>query len=289
MPLDARRRLGARFLRAILTREPFRAVVPYEGIRIRGAHIDEGVDLRDVVLDRVLEVSDSRLAGTVILNRLRTSTSVSFSGSTFEGDLWLDSAEIGGDLVMTDGVYRDIVLKTAKVGSELAMSESRVTGKLNLNGATVGGDVFLTRGRFTAVNMTGATVGRQLRTSGSTFKGKFEMGGISTGGHLLMNDGAQFRMVVLLGARIGGQLSVSGAEIGEGLDGESITVGQSVTATDAKIRGPVDFALANVAVSVDFGGATLSTLSLAGATIGNDLYQRSLIRTHAPICACRGT
>ena len=270
-PRDTRRRLGARFLRGILTQEPFRSVVPYEGIRIRGAHFDEGVDLRDVVLDRVLEVSDSRLVGTVMLNRLRTSTSVSFAGSRFEGDLWLDSAEIGGDLVMTNGVYRDIELKTVKIGSELALSDSRVTGKLNLNGATVGGDVFLTRGRFAAVNMTGATVGRQLRASGSTFDGKVEMGSISTGGALLMNDGAKFGEVILRGARIGGQLSVSGAEFGEALDGKSMIVGQSLIATDARIHGVADFALANVAGSVDFGGAALSALSLAGAKVGNDL------------------
>ena len=269
--LDARRRLGARFLREILTQEPFRSVVPYEGIRIRGAHFDEGVDLRDVVLDRVLEISDSRLVGTVILNRLRTSTSVSFAGSRFEGGLWLDSAEIGGDLVMTNGVYHDIELKTAKIGSELAMGESRVRGKLNLNGATVGGDVFLTRGRFAAVNMTGATVGRQLRTSGSTFDGEIEMGGISIGGHLLMNDGAKFKEVILRGARIGGMLSVVGAHFRKGFDAESMTVKLNVNASDANFHGDANFALANIAGSIDFGGATLSALNLSGAKIGNDL------------------
>ena len=121
---DPRRVLGAAFLHAVLTQEQFRGAVPPEGVRIRGAVFDGDVDVRDAVLTRVLEISDSWFAGKVRLNRLRTSTSVSFDGSTFEDELWLDSVRIGGNLNMTNGELGHVMLKTAEIDGDFAMSRS---------------------------------------------------------------------------------------------------------------------------------------------------------------------
>ena len=267
---DPRRVLRATFLRAVLTREHFGGAVPPEGVRIRGAVFDGDVDVRDAVLTRVFEMSDSRFAGTVVFNRLRTSTSVSFDGSKFEDELWLDSVRIGGNLVITNGELGRVVLKTAEIDGDFAMSRSSVTGELNLNGSTVRGSLFLKGGTFADVDLTAAAVGRQLIAHGSTFNGTFEAGDLSTGSHLLMNDGAKFGDVLLRGARIGGQLSLSRSAFGGRFDGESMMVEQDFHMADAKFDGTTHLPFIRVAGSVDVGGATLSVLNLSGATVGKD-------------------
>ena len=78
---DSSRILRPSFLRALLARPTSGPHMLSEGIRIRGAVFDGDVDLRDVALDRVLLIVDSRFAGKVVLSRLSTPTSISFNGS----------------------------------------------------------------------------------------------------------------------------------------------------------------------------------------------------------------
>ena len=271
---DARRNLTAAFLRTVLTRTDFRAAVPPEGVRIHGAVFADDLDLRDAVLDRVLGINDSRFRGKVTMNRLRTSTSVSFSGSKFDAELWLDSVRIDGNLAMTDGRFASVVMKTARVDGDLALSRSHVAEELNLNAATVAGNLFLKRGTFNGIDLTNARVGRQLNLQDSTVNGMLEMGGISTGGHLLMGAEhglSKFNEVVLRGARIGGQLSLSDAVFDGRFDGESMTVERDLHMGSARFQWAVDLPLIRVAGSLDVGGAALHALNLAGARVGNDL------------------
>ena len=267
---DPRRVIGAPFLRAVLTSEQLGGAIPPEGVRIRGAVFDGDLDIRDAVLTQLFGIIDSRFPGEVVFNRLRTSTSVSFDGSTFEDELWLDSVRIGGNLNMTNGEFDHVVLKTAHVDGDFAMSRSSVNGDVNLNGSTVGGSLFLKSGTFAGVDLTNATVGRQLITSGSTFNGTFEGGGLSTGGSLRMTDGSKFGDVVLRGARIGDQLILSRSAFGGRLDGESMIVDQDLQMVDSRFAGPTHLPFIRVGGSVDVGGATLSVLNLSGATVGND-------------------
>ena len=235
---DPRRMLGASFLRAVLTRRQLGSAIPPAGVGIQGAVFDGDLDIRDAVLTHPLGIFDSRFPGKVVFNRLRTSTSVSFDGSTFEDELWLDSVRIGGSLNMTNGEFDYVMLKTARIDGDFAMSRSNVKGEVNLNGSTVGGSLFLKCGTFTGVELTNATVGRQLITSGSTFNGEFEGGGLSTGGSLRMTDGSRFGDVILRGARIGDQLILSRSAFGGRLDGESMIVDQDVHMVEYQGRRP---------------------------------------------------
>ena len=200
---DPRRILSAGFLRTILTSEAIGRAVPREGVRIRGAVFRSAVDVRDAVLARPLEISDSRFAGEVVLNRLRTPTSVSFAGTEFNKPIWLDSVRIGGNLGIHDAQLARVVLKTAVIDGDLDLSQSRVAGELNLNGSAVRGTLFLNAAKLQGVDLTNSTIGRQLQAASSKFGGTFEAAGLSTGGHVLMNKGAKFGDVLLRGARIG--------------------------------------------------------------------------------------
>ena len=269
---DPHRRLGSGFLRTLLTPEGLGRAVPRQGVRIRGAVFDTPVDVRDAVLARPLEISDSRFAGEVMLNRLRTPTSVSFVGSQFRDTLWLDSARIGGNLGMHEGRFAGVVLKTAVIDGDFNVSRSRVGGKLNLNGTTVHGTLFFKAATLRGVDLRNATIGRQLNAPASRFTGTLDAGGLSTRGHVLMNDGAKFADVVLRGARIGGQLSVASSSFEGRLDGQSLTVGQDVQMTDAHFEGAAELPLSKIAGSIDVGGASFTGLNLTGARVAGSFW-----------------
>ena len=245
--------------------------MPREGVRIRGAVFDSAVDVRDAVLARPLEISDSRFVREVVLNRLRTPTSVSFVGSEFQDTIWLDSARIGGNLGMHDARFARVVLKTAVIDGDLNLSRSRVAGELNLNGSTVHGTLFFKATTLRGVDLRNATIGRQLHAaSRPQLSGTFEAAGLSTGGHVLMNEGAKFADVLLRGAQIGGQLSLSGSMFAGRLDGQSLTVGQDLHMGGAYFEGAADIPLSHIAGSLDVGGATFTSLNLTGATVAKD-------------------
>lgn len=269
---DRGRRVGADFLRTMLTSNRLRSAIPREGVRIRGALFETDVDVRDAVLAHVFEISDSRFAGKVILNRLQTPTSISFDGTTFEGKLWLDSARIGGNLNMTNARFsQGVMLKRAGIDGDIAMSRSHVEGKLNMNGAAVGGSLFMTGGTFDNVNLTTARVDGQVQMSGARFDARVTMGAMVTGGHLLMNGEAEFGEVVLRGARIGGQLSLSQSRFRKGLDGQSMTIGQDLQIQGAVFEGAADLPSIDVGGSVEVSEATVGVLNLSGARIDKDL------------------
>lgn len=246
--------------------------MPREGVRIQGAVFDAAIDLRDAVLAWPLGINDSRFGGEVQLNRLRTPTSVTFSGSHFLHTLWLDSARIGGNLGMQDGRFAHVVLKTAEIDGDLNLSRSRVADDVNMNGSTVHGTLFLKAATLRGVDLTNATVGRQLNAASSKFSGTFEAASLSTGGHVLMNKGARFADVLLRGARIGGQLSLSGSSFAGRLDGESLAVGQDVHMSNVQFERAAEIPLSKIAGGLDVGGTTFTALNLSGATIPKDFW-----------------
>ena len=269
---DPRRKLTAGFLRTLLTSEELGRVVPHEGVRIRGAVFETAVDVRDAVLVHPLEISDSRFAGEVMLNRLRTPTSVSFVGSQFQHTIWLDSVRIGGNLGMHDAQFDRVLLKTAVIDGDLNLSRSRVEGELNLNGSTVHGTLFFKEAMLRGVNLVNAKVGRQLNATSSKFSGTFEANGVSVDGHVLMNKDARFADVVLRSARIGGQLNLSKSSFTGQLDGQSLAVGHDLQMSNSHFERATDIALSNIGGSLDVGGSTLTGLNLTGTTVAKDFW-----------------
>ena len=268
---DERRNLSGAFLRTVLTQEPYRSVVPPGGVRICGARFQGDVDLRDATLVSVLGIFDSKFFGKLILNRLRTPTSIAFPGSAFDGPLSMHSVDIGGDLNMTNGTFTEVLLQSANVVGGISMTDSRFSGALNMDRAMIGDSLFMRDAEFEEVVLKTARVGGQLSTRGSTFRGKLDMDNISTGGDILINDKSSFVDVGLQASRIGGQLSLAESTFRGQFNGQSMSVEQDLIMYSARMEQPMDLASAHVGGSIEVGGAVLSGLSLYGATIGKDL------------------
>ena len=287
---DGRRTLSASFLNTILLYEPFRSAIPYRGVRIGAAYIQGEFDLTNAVLELPLALVDSIFSSRVAMNRLTTPTLIAFDGSRFDGELSMDSASIGGSLLMRKSTGSDnVVLRGANIDGQLSMVGSIFIGEVNMNTISVGSSLLMhDAARFNNVDLRGANIDGQLSMAGSTFNGEFNMNGaiidgqlsivgstfngelsmssISVGTLLLMHDAARFNNVDLREAKIDGQLTMVGSTFNGELNMNGISVGSSLL-----MYGAASFN------NVVLRGAKIDgQLSMVGSTFNGELNMNTI-------------
>ena len=140
---DGRRTLSSGFLKAILLHEPFRTAIPDRGAIIVGAYFPESVDLSDAVLGRPLALRGSWFQGSALFARLTTPSSFSLAASKALGRLDMDSASIGGNLLLRDARFAEVRLSGARISGQLDMDRSGVGGRLDMASVAVGDELFM--------------------------------------------------------------------------------------------------------------------------------------------------
>ena len=231
---DGRRTLSSDFLQAILLHEPYRSAVPDRGVWIVAAFFEQGLNLDDAVLQRPLMLHSSQFNATVSMGRVRTQGMVSFNGSRIKGKLDMDSARVGGHLLMKHADFAEVRLAGAKTDGQLSMVGSTFSGLLQMDYLMVGGSMLMTEANFSDVHFSAGLTKGQLSLVGSIFSGALDMELVTVGESLLMRQ-ARFEGVRLTGAKIAGQLSIGGSTFGELLKMDSMTVGQNLHMEDDSI------------------------------------------------------
>jgi len=109
--------------------------------------------------------------------------------------------------------------------------------------------------------------------NGSKFKGNLHMNGIDVKGSIELADDALFEEVVLLGAKIGGQLSMIGSKFNGKLDMDSIEVKSHLFMDGAEVITtiPVRLIFADIGGSLHLSGSNLNSLDLTGTHVGQEL------------------
>ena len=287
--------LRSSFLETILLHEPFRSAIPRQGVRIIGAYFPNRIDLSDASIDRPLSLEQSRFELNVKLRRLVTSTFISFQGSILKGVLYMNSATVGGDLLLSDKAeFKAVFLAETKIGGQIDMTDSKFKGKLNMYGATVGGDLSMFDAEFKAVFLAETNIDGQFDMSDSKFKGRLSMHSATVGGDLFMNGGAHFDAVYLVGAKIGGRISMSGSKFeGElSMNGAAVggdlfmsggahfdavnlvgaNIGGAIDMRRSKFKGKLNMNSARVEGHLSMGeGAEFNAVDLVGVTIGGQI------------------
>ncbi len=92
--------------------------------------------------------------------------------------------------------------------------------------------------------------------SGSKFAGTVDMDSAEVGQFLLMREKAEFQDVVLVGAKIGGQIDMSGSKFVGTVNMDWIEVGESVFAQDSVFDENAEWSLvfAKIASGLDLSG-----------------------------------
>jgi hypothetical protein len=91
--------------------------------------------------------------------------------------------------------------------------------------------------------------------------------------------------VILIGAKVGGQLSMRGSTFAQGVDANSLQVGQGLFMRDAILTEPIRLLFAQVGGTLDLRGATLAGFDLSGARVTQDFHlagERSTVTWQAP-------
>ena len=272
---DERRFLSRDFLKTILLHEPFRSAIPHQGIRINGAVFKHVIDLQDGEISRPIVLRSSAFELPVTLDRVTTSSFVSFDGSNFTGKLRMDSVSIGAHLFMREAVFRKVDLRNADIGGQVNMVRSRFLGMLNMDSISIGQSLLMREGAdFQEVDLTNADIGSNVSMDGSMFRGFLKMNFISIGGDLFMYD-VIFGEVSLIAATIAGHVAMNSSTFQGNLIMNSISVGGNLFMRDQAEFRAVDLRTANISGRISIiRSRFLGTLNMNSIRIGKSLIMR---------------
>jgi uncharacterized protein YjbI with pentapeptide repeats len=229
--------------------------------------------------------------GTVFRNAVR------INSARIDGDVGISDANVGGLLsaallqvagtlhlrpeLKNNTSFNDVDLSGAKIAGQISLTGASFNGRLNLASVQVSGSLHMRsegpyKTSFTEVVLTGAKVNGQISMTGSSFGGTLIAAALQVGESLLMGsefigpngqDRTTFRDVVLLGAKISGQISMTGASFDGTVDADDLLVGGSLLMRDARYTGPIIMVLVHIGGVLDLRGATLANLDLSGRAV----------------------
>jgi hypothetical protein len=274
------RRLRAAFLEAVATKKSFVDAIPFGGVRISGALVDDApLNLEHARLQRSFWLEQSRVLVPIKASNLRVDGEFSLEGSHVSGDTNLYGAEIHESLYISGGLFG---------------------GSVNLPTSHVKGAVFLSSATFKReVDFTAASVGAGLEMQGSTFEGEVSLTAASVGSYLVMQEavfkkkvslnsvtvkGAAFSAgttfageVDLIGAAVGAVLEMQGSTFEGKVSLNRVSVGAVIVMRGAVFKKKVDLNSAAVkgAVFLSAGATFEEEVNLVGASVGSNLEMQS--------------
>jgi uncharacterized protein YjbI with pentapeptide repeats len=287
---DKCRKLSARFVVDLLTRAPWRDVVPFEGVQITGARIVEDVDLENAKLIRPIEIFDSRIEGAINLSHARTDSMILLDGSLMKGDFNADGLHAESYLSLTDGAAfkSNVSLKGAKIDGDVDMVGATFDATLDADALQAGGMLLMrsegqNKASFQDVVLRGAKITGQIDMTGASFDGTLNADGVQAGDLFMRSDDknkASFKDVVLRGAKITGQIDMTGASFGGSLNAETMQAGgdllmESDDQNKASFKD-VNLAGAKITGQIDMIGASFDgKLDADSLQVGEMLLMRS--------------
>ena len=260
------------FLVTVLAYEPYRSTIPPRGVRIRGAYFRDGADLADANIRRPLSLQASRFERGVDLSRLSTSTFVSLHGSTFIAPLHLDSASIGGDLIMTHAQFASVTMSGGHIGGDHSLNGSAFRGQLVMKSVRIAGDLTMRETpRFQKVLLRGTQVDGRLAIKDARFDDLLDFDSGSIGRDLIVRGETVFSEVALRAAQIGDQLDMVRSEFTGPLRLDGTKVAGSVLLGQTRHHEPTVLRFVEVGRNLDVRGAQLHSVDLTGARIRREL------------------
>jgi uncharacterized protein YjbI with pentapeptide repeats len=283
---DPCRTLDGGFLVDVLTNAPFRDSLTFSGVDIKGATFKGDIDLANASLSRPLRIEASHIAGALILNRAKTDSLVSISGTTVEGKVDAGNFHSDSDVELGHGSeYKGSVsLGNAKISGNIELSGATFDDTLNaiwlqLGGALVAFSDDKAPTRFKDVHLEAANI------AGLTFLGGSSIDGVLNGAQMtaatvdLLSTGdatSKFKSVSLVGAKLTGSLNMAGATVEGDVDMGSMQIdGHVVLRDDGLSRAnyhDVGLVGAKIGGNLDMTSAHVDgKLNLEAAQIGADL------------------
>jgi hypothetical protein len=274
---DPCRHIPAQFLIDLLTMPKWQNQVTRRGVRLRGAHVVEDIDLSNAEIVSELRLDASLVAGALDLDDAHLKRPLSFRESVLRGELFADRMNTESLILLADHATfaGDVSMVGAKVGGDLDMNTASFSKKLRADRLDVHGDLFVRHASFAGdVSLIDATVGGELSMSAASFSQELSADGLDVHHSLVIHDHTSFAGDVRLpGAKIGGDIEIaarfSDALIADGLD----VHGNLFMRDHSSFAGHVRLLGAKVGGDLDMVTASFSkTLSADGLDVHGSLF-----------------
>jgi uncharacterized protein YjbI with pentapeptide repeats len=286
---DPCRTLDGGFLAEVLTSASFRDSLTFSGVDIKGATFKGDIDLANASLSRPLRIEASHIAGALILNRAKTDSLVSISGTTVDGKVDAGAFHSDSDVELGDGsdFKGPVSLANAKISGNIELSGATFDDALNaiwlqLGGALTAFSDAKTPTRFKDVHLEAANIAGLIFLGGSTIDGVLNGAQMTATTMDLLSAGdatSRFKSVSLVGAKLTGSLNMAGATVEGVVDMGSLQIdGHVVLRDDGRGRAnyhDVSLLGAKIGGNLDMTSAHVDgKLNLGAVQIGGDLLLR---------------
>jgi uncharacterized protein YjbI with pentapeptide repeats len=269
------RRLSPAFLETILLHDPWRSVVPHQGIHMVGAKFAEPIDLKGAKVSKPLLLDGCHFIGRFDMTAAYVESLLSLDKSIGKS-VELSGATCHGPVFMRHSHFQEVGLRSARIQGQLNLRQA-VINKMFMGSIHVIGDLFMdnlgerthNRTVFGYINLVGARICGQAKFTGAVVT-CLNMDSVSISGSLLL-DNVTMSVADLHAARITGQIAFIGAKVNRHLDLGTAVIGQDIYMRYGNFQARVIACFARIGGNFDGRAARFSDLDLTGATIAGEL------------------
>jgi hypothetical protein len=276
---DPCRQIPAQFLVDVLTVPKWQNEVARGGVRLRGAHVGEDVDLSRAEIVSELWLDASLIAGAVNLGDAHLKRVLSFDGSVLGGALSAARMNAESFITLRDhaNFAGEVSLQGDKVGGDLAMDTASFSKTLSADGLDVHGSLYMRDHASFAgdVSLRGTKIGGDLEMETASFSSTLSADRLDVHGGLYMRDHATFAGdVSLRGIKIGGDLQMDTASFSSTLSADRLDVhGVLFMGDHATFAGDVSLRGTKIGGDLAMDTASFSkTLSADGLVVHGSLF-----------------
>ena len=273
-PLDsqewpAERILRSRFLETVLLRERFRSELGTKGLRLRGARVEDRLDLNGADIKSEVRIDELVLEQGVDFEHARIGKRITFDRTISKGVMSFEGLSVDQDFSASGGSFTAIDLKHAKIGANLSLQGTKIFETLDMDGLRVGGQLLMrSKAEFGDVVLRGAKIERQLELVGVRISGMLDMSGLQADA-LIVRENNQLTDVVLRSAKIARQFELMDARISgvldmSGLQADALFVREYNRLADVVMRSAVIERQMVVGDTTVFGTLDMSSLRVGG-------------------------
>ena len=279
--------LSKQFIETILLREPFRSLIPRQGVRIAHATFSDAIDLSAGQFTWDVWLDDSTFSHGVHLNALDTSADLTFDGTKVAGVVDLTDAHIRRSLRLRGGSFGEVTLDGAQVDEDLDLSGdvsviegqhrkhvTRVREGLTMASIHVGHDLLLEDAIVRELDLSdGARIGGSIVGARLEVTKELNMDSLEVGDHLIL-DHCKLGDVVLAGAVINGNIHMEDASIGRTADMDNLQAKRHLILAGATVNSLHAFSAQVGADLVMSGMTALDPLIMPNISIGGQVVAR---------------
>jgi hypothetical protein len=252
-------------------------------MHVSGAAISEMLEMNGVIIHGDLFIRDDVVSREISLVGVKIDGQLDITKTKVHGLFDMDSIVVGTDLFIKRGIeFGELNIIGGTIGGNLDLYDVNIDRELNIRGLSVGLDLKMYKSIIgekskaddkspVDIDMQSVKVAGQLNLSDTKMKDRWNTDGISVAGQLYLQNHSEFREIEMIGANIGGQISLSKIIVEGKMEIQSITAGQSIFMRGCEYGDRVSIIDSSVNGSIVTSTNNFLNLDLGGTKVQSEL------------------